>query len=101
VHLIDYVNFQFYAYDKRTIALWFIDNFHRQGSNYNGKKVLVSFISVGMGGLSPIDGFFKALQGLRVSSNFIVSLFGLLMIPCQWFSLSEAITSVFEDTLLA
>jgi hypothetical protein len=54
-----------------------------------------------MGGLSPIDGFFKALQGLRVSSNFIVSLFGLLMILCQWFSLSEAITSVFEDTLLA
>jgi hypothetical protein len=64
-HLIDYVNFQFYAYDKGTSVSQFIDYFNKQSSNYNGGKVLVSFISDGSGGLSPSDGFFKACQRLK------------------------------------
>ncbi|KAJ1377034.1 Glycoside hydrolase family 18, catalytic domain [Sesbania bispinosa] len=64
-HLIDYVNFQFYAYDKGTSVSQFIDYFNKQSSNYNDGKVLVSFISDGSGGLSPDDGFFTACHTLR------------------------------------
>ncbi|XP_058728216.1 chitinase 2-like [Vicia villosa] len=64
-HVIDYVNFQFYAYDKGTTVSQFIDYFNKQSSNYNGGKVLVSFISDGSGGLSPSNGFFKACQRLK------------------------------------
>ncbi|XWS74215.1 hypothetical protein CRYUN_Cryun02cG0196800 [Craigia yunnanensis] len=35
-HLIDYVNFQFYAYDKGTTIPQFLKHFHEQGSNYRG-----------------------------------------------------------------
>ena len=64
-NLIDYVNFQFYAYDKGTTVSQFIDYFNTQSSNYNGGKVLVSFISDGSGGLSPDDGFFTACSRLK------------------------------------
>lgn len=64
-HLIDYVNFQFYAYDKGTSVSQFIDYFNEQSSNYKGGKVLVSFISDGSGGLSPSDGFFTACHRLK------------------------------------
>jgi len=63
--LIDYVNFQFYAYDKGTSVAQFIDYFNTQSSNYNGGKVLVSFISDGSGGLAPNDGFFTACHTLK------------------------------------
>ncbi|KAM0999622.1 hypothetical protein ACFX15_006111 [Malus domestica] len=64
-HLIDYVNFQFYAYDQSTTVSQFINYFNTQSSNYNGGQVLASFISDGSGGLSPENGFFKACQRLR------------------------------------
>ncbi|KAK7262396.1 hypothetical protein RJT34_29968 [Clitoria ternatea] len=64
-HLIDYVNFQFYAYDKGTSVSEFVDYFNTQSKNYNGGKVLVSFISDGSGGLSPDDGFFTACHTLK------------------------------------
>ncbi|KAF4354608.1 hypothetical protein F8388_009599 [Cannabis sativa] len=63
--LIDYVNFQFYAYDKGTTVSQFIDYFNTQSSNYHGGKVLTSFISDGSGGLSPENGFFKACDQLK------------------------------------
>ncbi|MED6180057.1 hypothetical protein PIB30_006873 [Stylosanthes scabra] len=63
--LIDYVNFQFYAYDKGTTVNEFIEYFNTQSSNYNGGKVLVSFISDGSGGLSPDSGFFTACATLK------------------------------------
>jgi hypothetical protein len=47
-HQIDYVNF-----------------FNTQSSNYNGGKVLASFISDGSGGLSPENGFFTACNSLK------------------------------------
>ncbi|KAF3453781.1 hypothetical protein FNV43_RR04222 [Rhamnella rubrinervis] len=50
--LIDYVNFQFYAYDKGT-SLTQLGLLDTQSSNYNGGKVLASFIADGSGGLSP------------------------------------------------
>ncbi|KAL3504364.1 hypothetical protein ACH5RR_034205 [Cinchona calisaya] len=63
--LIDYVNFQFYAYDKGTTVSQFIDHFTEQTENYNGGKILASFISDGSGGLSPENGFFTACARLK------------------------------------
>jgi chitinase len=64
-HLIDYVNFQFYAYDQGTTVSQFIDYFKTQSSNYNGGKVLASFSTDGSGGLSPENGFFTACNRLK------------------------------------
>ncbi|XP_050371370.1 chitinase 2-like [Argentina anserina] len=67
--LIDYVNFQFYAYDQSTTVSQFIDYFKTQSSNYNGGKVLASFSTDGSGGLSPENGFFTACHRLRSEQN--------------------------------
>ncbi|PIA38808.1 hypothetical protein AQUCO_02700184v1 [Aquilegia coerulea] len=64
-HLIDYVNFQFYAYDKGTSVSQFLTYFETQSSNYKGGKILPSFSTDGSGGLSPDDGFFTACGKLR------------------------------------
>ncbi|XP_050291618.1 chitinase 2-like [Quercus robur] len=64
-HQIDYVNFQFYAYDKGTTVPQFLDYFKTQSSNYNGGKVLVSFGTDASGGLKPDKGFFKACEKLK------------------------------------
>lgn len=64
-HQIDYVNFQFYAYDKGTTVSQFISYFNTQSSNYKGGKVLTSFLSDGSGGLSPANGFFTACERLK------------------------------------
>ncbi|KAG9453752.1 hypothetical protein H6P81_006656 [Aristolochia fimbriata] len=64
-HVIDYVNFQFYAYDKGTTVSQFLSYFDAQSSNYEGGKVLASFISDGSGGLSPDNGFFTACGRLK------------------------------------
>ncbi|KAK0603796.1 hypothetical protein LWI29_008724 [Acer saccharum] len=64
-HLIDYVNFQFYAYDKGTNVSEFLKYFDTQSSNYNGGKILVSFGTDGSGGLSPQNGFFEACSKLQ------------------------------------
>ncbi|XP_027118123.1 chitinase 2-like [Coffea arabica] len=63
--LIDLVNFQFYAYDQGTTVDQFMDYFSQQISNYDGGKILASFISDGSGGLSPQDGFFTACTRLK------------------------------------
>ncbi|KAK6144554.1 hypothetical protein DH2020_021374 [Rehmannia glutinosa] len=68
-HVIDYVNFQFYAYDKGTSVSQFMDYFAKQSSNYNGGKVLPSFISDGSGGLGPDNGFFTACSKLKSEGN--------------------------------
>ncbi|XP_026416311.1 chitinase 1-like, partial [Papaver somniferum] len=64
-HLIDYVNFQFYAYDQGTSVSQFLDYFQTQTSNYNGGKILPSFGTDSSGGLSPENGFFTACSKLR------------------------------------
>ena len=64
-NLIDYVNFQFYAYDQGTTVSQFMKYFEEQSSNYEGGKVLASFISDGSGGLSPDNGFFTACNRLK------------------------------------
>ncbi|TXG73955.1 hypothetical protein EZV62_002534 [Acer yangbiense] len=64
-HLIDYVNFQFYAYDKGTNVSEFLKYFDTQSSNYNGGKILGSFGTDGSGGLSPQNGFFEACSKLQ------------------------------------
>ncbi|KAB2038560.1 hypothetical protein ERO13_D03G131500v2 [Gossypium hirsutum] len=63
--IIDYVNFQFYAYDKGTTIPQFLSYFNNQSSNYNGGKVLVSFQSDVRRGLTPEDGFFDACNMLK------------------------------------
>ncbi|KAK9940326.1 hypothetical protein M0R45_016994 [Rubus argutus] len=68
-HLIDYVNFQFYAYDQSTTVSQFIDYFEAQSSNYPGGKVLASFSTDGSGGLSPENGFFTACNRLKSEKN--------------------------------
>ncbi|RWR72975.1 2S globulin [Cinnamomum micranthum f. kanehirae] len=55
---IDYVNFQFYAYDNGIGVSQFLRYFDAQASNYKGGKILASFISSGDGGLGPSNGFF-------------------------------------------
>ncbi|KAG8496347.1 hypothetical protein CXB51_007462 [Gossypium anomalum] len=72
--LIDYVNFQFYAYDQGTTVSQFINYFNTQSSNYNGGKVLASFISDGSGGLTPENGFFTACSRLK-SENKLHGIF--------------------------
>ncbi|KAM5561285.1 chitinase 2 [Rosa sericea] len=67
--LIDYVNFQFYAYDQSTTVTQFINYFKKQSSNYNGGKVLASFSTNGSGGLSPENGFFTACHRLKSEQN--------------------------------
>ncbi|XXG46787.1 hypothetical protein AAC387_Pa02g1541 [Persea americana] len=62
---IDYVNFQFYAYDKGIGISQFLSYFDAQASNYKGGKVLASFISGGDGGLGPSNGFFEACNELK------------------------------------
>ncbi|KAJ8751589.1 hypothetical protein K2173_016838 [Erythroxylum novogranatense] len=63
--LIDYVNFQFYAYDNGTTITQFIDYYQAQSTNYRGGKVLVSFSTDESGGLSPENGFFYACNMLK------------------------------------
>ncbi|OWM67963.1 hypothetical protein CDL15_Pgr017531 [Punica granatum] len=64
-HLIDYVNFQFYAYGKGITVPQFMKFFETQISNYRGGKVLVSLGTDGSGGLSPQAGFFEACKKLK------------------------------------
>ncbi|KAF7805529.1 chitinase 2-like [Senna tora] len=66
---IDYVNFQFYAYDEGTSVDEFIEYFNTQSDKYSGGKVLVSFISDGSGGLSPSNGFFTACHRLKTQQK--------------------------------
>ncbi|KAF9608804.1 hypothetical protein IFM89_011842 [Coptis chinensis] len=68
-HLIDYVNFQFYAYDKSTSVSQFMTYFETQSSNYKGGKIMASFTTDGSGGLSPNDGFFTACSRLKSQGN--------------------------------
>ncbi|PKA52644.1 Chitinase 2 [Apostasia shenzhenica] len=67
---IDYVNFQFYAYDSSTTVSQFLSYFERQRSNYHGGKVLPSFSTDGSsGGLSPDKGFFSACNTLKTQGK--------------------------------
>ncbi|WOK91774.1 hypothetical protein Cni_G00465 [Canna indica] len=63
---IDYVNFQFYAYDKGTTVAQFLSHFDEQRSNYRGGKLLASFnTEKDPGGLTPQNGFFRACNTLK------------------------------------
>ncbi|KAF9595192.1 hypothetical protein IFM89_037778 [Coptis chinensis] len=64
-HVIDYVNFQFYAYPKGTSVNEFLKYFKIQMSNYKGGKILVSFGNDDSGGLHPENGFFSACHKLK------------------------------------
>ncbi|KAK1398509.1 2S globulin, Glycoside hydrolase, chitinase active site protein [Heracleum sosnowskyi] len=63
-HVIDYVNFQFYAYDKLSVPQ-FLRYYNQQLHNYQGGQLLASFIIKGNIGLKPDDGFFEACKELK------------------------------------
>ncbi|KAL5581120.1 hypothetical protein UlMin_013562 [Ulmus minor] len=59
-HVIDYVNFQFYGYEKLESVSQFLWYFEKQALKYQGGRILGSFISGGELGLGPDEGFFEA-----------------------------------------
>ncbi|MFS8025788.1 putative chitinase [Helianthus anomalus] len=61
-HIIDYVNFQFYAYDKGTTVSQFMNYFQTQSSNYKGGKILVSPLK------EVVDCLRKTLHGIFIWS---------------------------------
>ncbi|THU48032.1 hypothetical protein C4D60_Mb09t21950 [Musa balbisiana] len=64
--VIDYVNFQFYAYDAGTTVSQFLSHFDQQKSNYRGGRILASISTEkNPGGLSPQNGFFRACRTLK------------------------------------
>ncbi|KAI4377435.1 hypothetical protein MLD38_015059 [Melastoma candidum] len=64
--VIDYVNFQFYAYSRSTTISQFENYLNQQANNYDSGKVLVSFSSApSKGGLTPDNGFFTACSSLQ------------------------------------
>lgn len=70
-HIIDYVNFQFYAYNEGTTVSQFMDYFSTQRSNYEGGRILASFSTEGNGGLSPENGFFTACSRLKSKGELV------------------------------
>ncbi|KAM0943528.1 putative chitinase [Dioscorea sansibarensis] len=68
-HVIDYVNFQFYAYDAGTTVSQFLGYYETQTKNYKGGKILASIATDGSGGLSPRNGFFRACTTLRAQGK--------------------------------
>ncbi|KAK8967109.1 hypothetical protein KSP40_PGU000260 [Platanthera guangdongensis] len=67
---IDYVNFQFYAYDSSTTVSQFLGYFENQSSNYRGGKLLASFSTDSSSdGLSPVKGFFNACRTLKMQGK--------------------------------
>lgn len=69
-NVIDYVNFQFYAYDSSTTVSQFLSYFEKQSSNYPGGRLLASFATdSSSGGLSPGKGFFSACRSLRMEGK--------------------------------
>jgi len=69
--VIDYVNFQFYGYDKETTVSQFMDYFSTQRSNYEGGRILASFSTDGISGLSPENGFFTACSELKSKGELV------------------------------
>lgn len=64
-NVIDFVNFQFYAYSADTTVSQFLSYYDAQRSNYPGGQILVSITTDGSGGLSPANGFFDACETLK------------------------------------
>lgn len=64
--VIDYVNFQFYAYARGTTVAQFLEHFDEQRRNYRGGRLLASFnTEKNPGGLTPQNGFFTACSRLK------------------------------------
>ncbi|TYH80844.1 hypothetical protein ES332_D03G160000v1 [Gossypium tomentosum] len=91
----DTVNFQFYAYDQGTTVSQFISYFNTQSSNYNGGKVLASFISDGSGGLTPKNGFFTACSRLKSENK----LHGIFVCNHKLYSQSPTSISLLSNAL--
>ncbi|KAI3852020.1 hypothetical protein MKW98_020019 [Papaver atlanticum] len=64
-HTIDYVDFQFYAYEKWISVSQIFKFFDEQASNYAGGYILASFDTAGDRGLQTIDGLFKVCSEIK------------------------------------
>ncbi|KAM7502011.1 hypothetical protein LguiB_000915 [Lonicera macranthoides] len=94
-HLIDYVNFQFYAYDAGTSVDQFMGYFETQTKNYEGGKVLASFSTDGSGGLKPENGFFTACNRLKSKNE----LHGIFVCSRKFNTSNPSIQSTIQPTM--
>ena len=63
--VIDYINFQFYAYDASTTADQYVNHFDDQIANYPGGNILASFSTEPTTTSVPIDTALSACQALQ------------------------------------
>ncbi|CAL4941817.1 unnamed protein product [Urochloa decumbens] len=63
--VIDYINFQFYAYDPSTTADQYVNHFNDQIANYDGGNILASFSTEPTKPSSTIDTALSACQTLQ------------------------------------
>ncbi|PUZ39024.1 hypothetical protein GQ55_9G247100 [Panicum hallii var. hallii] len=63
--VIDYINFQFYAYDSSTTADQYVNHFNDQIANYPGGNILASFSTEPTATSVPIDRALSACQALQ------------------------------------
>ncbi|CAN6288209.1 unnamed protein product [Urochloa humidicola] len=67
--VIDYINFQFYAYDASTTADQYVNHFNDQIANYAGANILASFSTEPMRPSATIDTALSACQTLQSQGN--------------------------------
>ncbi|CAM0879188.1 unnamed protein product [Alopecurus aequalis] len=64
-HVIDYVNFQFYAYSASTTAEQYVSLFDEQITNYPGANILASFTTAATNTSVPVDTALSACRTLQ------------------------------------
>nr|CAB3494701.1 unnamed protein product [Digitaria exilis] len=67
--VIDYINFQFYAYDSSTTADQYVSHFNDQIANYPGGNILASFTTDTSSNSVPIATALSACQTLQSQRN--------------------------------
>ncbi|KAJ4820219.1 Chitinase 2 [Rhynchospora pubera] len=93
--IIDYVNFQFYAYGADTTVDQYVQYYDEQVSNYPGGNVLASFMTENTTGVISADTGFSACQELK-SENKLYGIF----IWCADASLSQGFTYEIQSQAL-
>jgi hypothetical protein len=65
ISVVDYINFQFYAYDASTTAEQYVNYFDEQMANYPGGNILASFTTAPTTTSVPVDTALSACQTLQ------------------------------------
>ncbi|XP_073013022.1 chitinase 2-like [Typha latifolia] len=74
-NVIDYVNFQFYAYDSSTTVSQYVNYYNTQSSNYNGGNILASFTTGNSSNVVSPDTAISACKSLKMDGK----LFGIFI----------------------